>query len=241
MSQQVINVGSGELAGDGESLRAAFIKVNANFTELYTATVSQSVDFLNIASHVLPATDLTYDLGSPTRQWRSLYVGTSTIYIGGTTLTIDQVGQLLVDGNPISSTTDRLTNGDSELVLNVGGGNNPFITFPAYQGGELQLQGEELAAISGNLSLTSVGRVIITSNLAQNPLTWAFDNFGSLNVPQPQSTTFTAVMDGDHMVDAIGFTEDAWWHFDVTFTFNSNGTVVTTIENNTPWISNPET
>ncbi|NCU74814.1 MAG: DUF1565 domain-containing protein, partial [Candidatus Fonsibacter ubiquis] len=37
MSQQTINVGSGELAGDGESLRSAFQKVNSNFTEIYSA------------------------------------------------------------------------------------------------------------------------------------------------------------------------------------------------------------
>lgn len=36
MTQQIINVGSNELAGDGESLRTAFVKVNSNFTELYT-------------------------------------------------------------------------------------------------------------------------------------------------------------------------------------------------------------
>lgn len=35
MSKQTINVGSGELTGDGESLRSAFQKINSNFTELY--------------------------------------------------------------------------------------------------------------------------------------------------------------------------------------------------------------
>jgi len=38
MSKQIINVGSAELTGDGESLRSAFIKVNANFDEVYSAT-----------------------------------------------------------------------------------------------------------------------------------------------------------------------------------------------------------
>lgn len=36
MSKQVINIGTSELSGDGESIRAAFDKVNENFTELYT-------------------------------------------------------------------------------------------------------------------------------------------------------------------------------------------------------------
>ena len=35
MAKQVIDIGSGELTGDGETLRQAFNKVNSNFTELY--------------------------------------------------------------------------------------------------------------------------------------------------------------------------------------------------------------
>ena len=35
MAQKTINLGTGELAGDGETLRSAFSKANDNFTELY--------------------------------------------------------------------------------------------------------------------------------------------------------------------------------------------------------------
>jgi hypothetical protein len=35
MAKQIINIGSGEQAGDGESLRTAFSKVNNNFNEVY--------------------------------------------------------------------------------------------------------------------------------------------------------------------------------------------------------------
>jgi len=42
MAQQSINVGSGEYSGDGESLRSAFTKTNANFDEVYT-----SIDAIN--------------------------------------------------------------------------------------------------------------------------------------------------------------------------------------------------
>ena len=36
MAQQIINVGSADYSGDGESLRSAFEKTNTNFTEVYT-------------------------------------------------------------------------------------------------------------------------------------------------------------------------------------------------------------
>jgi hypothetical protein len=39
MAKQTINIGSGELAGDGESIRSAFTKVNANFDEIYAGGI----------------------------------------------------------------------------------------------------------------------------------------------------------------------------------------------------------
>jgi len=43
MARQVINIGSAELAGDGESLRSAFDKINDNFSEVYTHTGGEVV------------------------------------------------------------------------------------------------------------------------------------------------------------------------------------------------------
>lgn len=42
MAQKTINVGSGELAGDGESVRNAFIKINENFTEVFELATDAS-------------------------------------------------------------------------------------------------------------------------------------------------------------------------------------------------------
>ena len=46
MAKQTINIGSAELAGDGESLRSAFDKINDNFDDLYAANVSLDAQFL---------------------------------------------------------------------------------------------------------------------------------------------------------------------------------------------------
>lgn len=95
MAKQTINIGSGELAGDGESLRSAFNKTNSNFNELYATAITAT----GISSNLIPSTNNTFDLGSSSTQWRSLYVSTSTIYLGGTPLTIVD-GNLTVGGNP---------------------------------------------------------------------------------------------------------------------------------------------
>jgi hypothetical protein len=36
MTQQIINIGSSTNAGDGDPIRTAFLKVNQNFTEIYS-------------------------------------------------------------------------------------------------------------------------------------------------------------------------------------------------------------
>jgi ABC-type sulfate transport system substrate-binding protein len=43
VAKQIINLGSSPNKGNGDPLRVAFAKINANFDELYTATTAGSV------------------------------------------------------------------------------------------------------------------------------------------------------------------------------------------------------
>lgn len=79
-----------------------------------------AVDFTNVDSNILPAANLTYDLGSTSSQWRSLYVGTGTIYIGGVALGVSQDNYVTVNGNNIVTvnTAGNLTiQGNTDVVL----------------------------------------------------------------------------------------------------------------------------
>jgi hypothetical protein len=75
---------------------------------------------LTAPGHILPDTNLAYDLGSTSSQWRSIHVGTGTIYIGGVALSVNQDNYVTVDGNPIITvnTTGNFTvQGDTNIVL----------------------------------------------------------------------------------------------------------------------------
>ena len=100
MAQQTINVGTAD-KGNGDPLRTAFIKVNNNFNELYAAL---GADFENLETHLIPKDDDTYDLGSPTKKWRSLYVGGNTIYLDNTPLTVEG-GVLKVNGSNVGGSS----------------------------------------------------------------------------------------------------------------------------------------
>ena len=135
MTKQAINVGTTANDQKGDSLRAAFQKVNANFTELYEAvglaatgqdtaltflgsTLSTDdsssividrattvTSNLSVGGDILPQTALGGDLGSSTLPWRSLYVSQSTIYLGGVSVGVDANGNLTVNGSSVGTTS----------------------------------------------------------------------------------------------------------------------------------------
>ena len=74
------------------------------FTNSKWAPVASSaaLDLTSISSNVIPSADSVYNLGSPTNQWKSLYVSNNTIFIGGTPLTIEN-GDLTIPGSIVSS------------------------------------------------------------------------------------------------------------------------------------------
>ena len=111
MAKQTINIGSGELTGDGESLRSAFKKINENFDENYASLAELTagnyagqfkgsvfgddstvlIDGPNntfnfdgtIKGDIIPALDSEYDLGSPSRRWKDLFLSGTTLDLGG--------------------------------------------------------------------------------------------------------------------------------------------------------------
>jgi len=132
MAKQTINLGTSVNKGDGDPLRTAFTKINQNFDELYNTLGTDGSIFnpLSVDSHIIPDIDNTRDLGSPTKQWRDIFVSTGSVYIGDIklsndagTLKVQQVTDVgLVTETPVPDapgavTTDRLVNGANTFVL----------------------------------------------------------------------------------------------------------------------------
>ena len=103
MAKQTINIGNSPNDRSGDPLRIAFNKTNQNFNELYSLT-SNSI----VTTDLIPSANNTLNLGSRTRQWKSLHVSSNTIFIGGTPLSISNNGILLVDGEPVAGGSTSL-------------------------------------------------------------------------------------------------------------------------------------
>ena len=60
----------------------------AKYSEAATANLQ------SITTHVLPSANVTYDLGSPTKRWRSLYLSNNTLYLGAAVITASGNGTI---------------------------------------------------------------------------------------------------------------------------------------------------
>jgi len=72
--------------------------------------------------NILPSANVTYSLGSETRQWKDLWVSNNTIYIGNTPIRVDGT-TLLINGAPVSGGTYSNTNVAAYLLGNITTGN----------------------------------------------------------------------------------------------------------------------
>lgn len=97
----------------------AYIGTNAT-SSTYIWTFAKDGN-MSAPGHILPTADLAYDLGSTSSQWRSIYVGTGTIYIGGVALGVNQENYVTVDGNPIVTvnTAGNITIQDGSILTPV--------------------------------------------------------------------------------------------------------------------------
>ena len=62
--------------------------------------------------HIVPTANVTYDLGTPTLRYRSLYLSGSTIYLGNATITTTSTGDIIINNTgsfavPVGTTDQR--------------------------------------------------------------------------------------------------------------------------------------
>jgi hypothetical protein len=62
----------------------------AKFNEIGAA----SANLQSVTTNIIPQSNVTVDLGTPTKRWRSLYLSGSTIYLGGLNITTNANGTM---------------------------------------------------------------------------------------------------------------------------------------------------
>ena len=98
--------------------------VNATIDSDYLAEHVKSLEGdIDVIGHLIPSVDSTYDLGSSTNKWRSLYVSGNSIHLGSIVLTDsdgklsikDSNSALITEVNLNANNTDQLSEGSTNL------------------------------------------------------------------------------------------------------------------------------
>jgi hypothetical protein len=145
-----LNVSGNVIAG---TVTSSNVFVNGNVTAQYlfgngsqlTGLSPQVLSYLTtgVAGNVIPGANLTYSLGSPTNQWKDLWLSGNTLYLGGVPLTITN-GNLSVGGIPVAA--------------------NLQASLPNYSGNIGSL------TITGNLTVTGTTTTVNTEIVNQNEI-----------------------------------------------------------------------
>ena len=81
-----------------------------------TFTIDDSAVGFEFDGHLIPASNNTYDLGSPTRRWKTAFLASETIDIGGATISSDGSGTLAIAASGATLPTGSKV-GQQPLVL----------------------------------------------------------------------------------------------------------------------------
>ena len=107
-----------------------------------------SVDLSAIDQDILPDTTETYDLGSTSKRFRSLYLAGDTIDIGGSTISSDGTGQISISANgatlPLNSNVE-VSSGTTKTLALAGEDGSPIQAVPFFsKAGGLNTQNTKL-------------------------------------------------------------------------------------------------
>ena len=197
LDADTLNIGAFEFAGS--------VMTTTDSSAIVIDQATTITSNLSVGGDIVPQTANGGDLGSSTLPWRSLYVSNNTIYIGGTAVGLDANGNLTTGGTVVGNTPawanitgkptiptsfDRIVNGAHELVLNVSGA-TPYVTFPAADGGNVIIQGNQIGAEgSGAASLATLSSAESDVRLSANATgagaarkDWTFGDDGALTIP----------------------------------------------------------
>jgi hypothetical protein len=129
------------------------LTVNGNISGSNISAQSISVAGNVTTGNILPSANVTYNLGSPTQQWKSLYISGNTIYIG--TTNISTSGNSLFFGNNAVVIANTPVTGDIITSGNISAAGNVLATHLYGEGGNLS-----------NITGANVNGTVATANIA---------------------------------------------------------------------------
>ena len=150
----------GYVNGVTSSIQAQIDTKLASATAASTYAPLASPTFTGTATtgHVLPATDNTFDLGSPTKMWKDIYVGPGSLYVNGQKVLQDESGAIVVSADI-----------NENLGLRTSGSGN--IEFDPTGTGSINIKGPVVVEAGANFSSADGNGIGFSNGLKSDTLT----------------------------------------------------------------------
>ena len=91
-ARAAISAGSGISYNSATGVVSASQSIGSNSTPTFAGlTLTGDID---MTGNIIPSADVTYDLGSPQKQWKDIYVGPGSLYVNGSKVLQDDTGTI---------------------------------------------------------------------------------------------------------------------------------------------------
>jgi hypothetical protein len=212
ISYSTVSTGVG---GGGGAIAGIDTTGTSYFNQLDVSGDSTFGGNISIGGSIIPDTDNIYDLGSPSKMWRDVYIGPGSLYING---------QKVIEEN--SSNIVVTADADQNLVLQTSGSGDleldPTGTGVIQIKGTLQIQdGTNITNSAGNnISFSNnISVDAVTSRSTNTALTLSGNGTG--NVTVSDDLVVNGTLDANGNIDASGYTV-------IASSVNSSGIVTAT-------------
>ena len=98
-------------------------------TNLYFTDARVMTSLATVDANIVPTTDITYDLGSPSKQWKDIYVGPGSLYVNGQQVVSDNSGTITISADDDQNVSVQ-TGGSGDIELDATGTGNIQIKAP---------------------------------------------------------------------------------------------------------------
>lgn len=169
-----IFIGNGSNQSSTATLDTSIVPENSN---LYYTNARVSSHLLSMDGSIIPDTDITYDLGSPTKQWRDVYIGPGSLYVNGKKVIEDDAGTITVETDAdqnlrVRTTGTGVTQVTSASAIQLTATNSADIELTTATG-QIEMNGDVVIDVTKELTTSTGGALTVNAalNLGSNSLT----------------------------------------------------------------------
>ena len=161
-------------------------------TNLYYTDARVRSELTSLAGHIIPSADVTYDLGSSSKQWRDVFVGPGSLYVNGQQVVSDNSGTITISAD-VNQNVSVQTSGSGDVDL------DPTGTGVIGLKGPVQVTaGSNISSSDGNaISFSnSIDVDAIESRTADTNLTLSANGTGIVTVNDALTVTGNLIVSG---------------------------------------------